>query len=261
MNLHGCRLLLLLLAFHLAAPVQAERIVRITNGEWPPYLSEHLPHYGIASRIVTEAFALQGIAVQYGFFPWPRALASAKTGIWDGTAVWQHSEERERDFYFSEPVFDSGGYVFFHLKKTAFTWSNIDDLARYRIGITNDYFYGEEFQSAVKLGKLAVEGVTSEEQNFRKLLGERIDAFPIIAVVGFAMLNQHFPPSEASRITHHPKILYNKPMFLLLSKKDPRNQKLMEEFNQGLQKLKASGKFDVYLRAALIPAPAPGAAQ
>ena len=33
----------LLISLFLAMPVTADT-VRLTNGEWPPYLGEHLPH-------------------------------------------------------------------------------------------------------------------------------------------------------------------------------------------------------------------------
>ncbi|MBU2254212.1 MAG: amino acid ABC transporter substrate-binding protein, partial [Gammaproteobacteria bacterium] len=47
----------------------AAESVRLTNGEWPPYLGEQLPHKGVASRTVAEAFALQGIDVAWEFHP------------------------------------------------------------------------------------------------------------------------------------------------------------------------------------------------
>ncbi|MCP4162741.1 MAG: hypothetical protein GY760_21990 [Deltaproteobacteria bacterium] len=36
----------------------AEETIRIAVGEWPPYYSESLKHYGPALHVVTEAFAL-----------------------------------------------------------------------------------------------------------------------------------------------------------------------------------------------------------
>lgn len=53
----------------LLGSAQAAEQVRLTNGEWPPYLGETLPYHGVASRIVAEAFALQGIEVQWEFHP------------------------------------------------------------------------------------------------------------------------------------------------------------------------------------------------
>ena len=36
--------------------VFASNTIRITNGEWEPYLSEYSYEYGLASHIVSEAF-------------------------------------------------------------------------------------------------------------------------------------------------------------------------------------------------------------
>ncbi|HYD78546.1 MAG TPA: transporter substrate-binding domain-containing protein [Paucimonas sp.] len=235
----------LLLAVPLAA--HAQSVVRLTNGEWPPYHSEEAPHYGVASHIVAEAFRLQGIGVLYGFFPWRRALDLARIGEWDGAATWLKSADRERDFYFSEPVLDSQ-YVFFHLKDAPFAWSSIGDLAKYRLGITNEYFYGHEFMDALKNGQLQAEGVPSDEQNFRKLLAGRIDAFPIDKRVAIALLKKHFSAPEIHRLAYDARPLYSEPLHLLLSKKNPANRKLIEEFNKGLKKLKANGQYEAYLR-------------
>jgi polar amino acid transport system substrate-binding protein len=66
-----------------------------------------LPYFGLASRVVTEAFAAEGVTVEYGYFPWARSFMLAQTGEWDGTLIWTKSAEREKDFYYSEPLFDS----------------------------------------------------------------------------------------------------------------------------------------------------------
>lgn len=58
----------------LAGCASAEEVVRITAGEWPPYLGSDLPHFGIAGRIITEAFATQGITVEMTFFPFANRI-------------------------------------------------------------------------------------------------------------------------------------------------------------------------------------------
>ncbi len=82
------------------------RVARITNGDWPPFLGEHLPENGAISQVVRESFALKGIETRYGFFPWARALALAAEGKWDASVGWAFSEERARDFYFSDALVD-----------------------------------------------------------------------------------------------------------------------------------------------------------
>jgi polar amino acid transport system substrate-binding protein len=76
----------------------AAETLLLTNGEWPPYLSKNLKYYGSASRIVTEAFALEGINVEYKFFPWKRAYKNAELGIWDGSVVWFDTPELRKFF-------------------------------------------------------------------------------------------------------------------------------------------------------------------
>ena len=46
-----------------------QTVVGLTNGEWPPYTSQNLKNYGVFSPIVSEAFELEGMTVEYTFFP------------------------------------------------------------------------------------------------------------------------------------------------------------------------------------------------
>ncbi len=237
-----------LLLFNLTHRAFAEEItVRLTNGEWPPYQSEHLEHAGIASRIVCEAFALEGIHVEYGFYPWNRSYMLAKKGEWDGTLVWSYSEERAKDFYYSDPVIHST-WVFFHLKTTSFAWNTIDDLKDFKIGGTIGYFYDKDLQETEETGKIAMHRIGEDEQNFILLLKKRIQIFPQDTNVGYTTLSSLFSREEAQLFTHHPRPIKAEPFFLILSKKIERNKELIAIFNRGLKQLQESGKVDQYLQ-------------
>ncbi|MDM8516805.1 transporter substrate-binding domain-containing protein [Desulfobacterales bacterium HSG16] len=225
----------------------AGETIRLTNGEWPPYMSETLQYGGTASRIVTEAFALEGVTVQYGWFPWKRGFIYAQKGKWDGSIGWKKTEDRKKFFHFSKPLFE-GKTVFFHLKSFDFDWNTIDDLKIFRIGGTLGYGgYGEAFAQAEKDKLINVERIPRDEQNFRKLLFKRIMLFPLDLNVGYAILNQHFAPDEIEKITYHSKPLVSNLYHLILSKKVERNGRMMELFSEGLKQLKASGKYDQFL--------------
>ncbi len=131
----------------------SEETIRLASGEWSPYQSENLKHYGVASRIVTQAFSLSGIRVEYSYFPWKRSYKYAETGTWDGTFLWFDTPERRKSFYVSDPIVDIQ-YVFFHLKSYSFDWKSIDDLRGIEIGGTLEYNYGEAFQGAEKEGRI-----------------------------------------------------------------------------------------------------------
>jgi polar amino acid transport system substrate-binding protein len=50
-----------------------------------------------------------------------------------------------------------------------------------------------------------------------------------------------------------PRRLNIEQLHLLLGKQNPDNARLIEEFNKGLKKLKASGQIEVFMREALGP--------
>lgn len=229
-----------------AIPNFAEQKVRITNGDWPPYLSENLKHYGVISRIVTEAFAVHNVVVEYDFFPWGRAYVLAKEGDWDGSVVWYYKEERAKDFFFSEPVIEMK-QVFFYLKSSSFNWKTYDDLKGIYVGATIGYFYSESFDKAEKAGKILVERVHTDLINFKKLLMKRIMIFPSDLDAGYYVLQRDFKKEDVELITHHPKLIAAKQSHLILSKKIKRNERLIKLFNKGLRALKENGKYDQYL--------------
>src|SRR3989338_416318 len=232
---------LLLLFFLLCNRLLAAEPLLLTNGEWPPYLGQQLPHQGIASRIVSEAFALEGIQVRWEFYPWARALRLAERGKRAGSAVWLRSPEREARFFISEPVIESS-YLLFHRRDRAFDWQTVEDLAGLQIGGAIDYDYGEAFQRAEREGRLKVRRLSNEEQGLRMLLAGRLDVFPMDKVVAFALLQEHFSASERARLSFHPSPLRSDPLHLLLSREMPGNAELILRFNQGLKRLRDSGR-------------------
>ncbi len=226
-----------------------EETIRITSGEWPPYQSEQLKYAGLASRIVTEAFALEGVKVIYGFFPWGRSYDYAKQGKWDGSILWTKNKERNKFFHYSDVVVEDGSY-FFHLKSYPFDWKSDDDLTGLDIGgvIGSKYLLLEKLEKA---GKINLERTPKELQNFRKLLTERIQIYQEAKLVGFHILNTNFKPEEVQLVTYHPQPIIQDSFHLILSRKIKKNRHYMDLFNRGLKKLKESGKYDQFVDASI----------
>lgn len=222
----------------------AAKTIRITNGEWEPYLSEYSYEYGLASHIVSEAFKLEGIKVVWGFRPWVRAYDDAKKGEhWDASAVWWPTQDAKESFLISDPVINTS-FVFFHLKKKNFHWQTFRDLKGLRIGTTRSYEYGNDFKNAIKEGLFKNEDVTTDEQNFQKLLKDRIDVFPNDPIVGAAQLRNSLLPEQAARITFNAKEFEKSTGHLIISKKCKNASEFLKKFNSGLRKLKESGRLD-----------------
>lgn len=244
MNAAGKTIVFVFLMCIATAAGAGEKVV-LTNGEWPPYMSENLKHGGVVSRVVAEAFALEGVIVEYRFFPWKRSLSLAQKGKFNGSVVWWKTAEREKDFIYSDPVLDVQ-YVFFHLKSTPFDWKTLDDLKGIEIGATTGYNYGDLFQNAEKAGEILVQRVPKDELNFKKLLKGKIKIFPVDVEVGYTMLQNSYPPETVRNVTHHPTPIRSDPHHLILSNRIEKNKELVLLFNKGLKRLKESGKFDRY---------------
>lgn len=246
-------LLILFLGFSaLAVAEKAQQeepvTVRITSGEFPPYLSENLKYGGIGLRIIEEAFALEGVAIEVGYYPWKRAYALVRDGQWQASATWSYNDVRNEQMFYSDPLYHSP-YVFFHRKSDSLNWQSLDDLASFKIGASSGYAYTEAFWKYAGSNKLTVQTAETDEQNFRKLIRGRIDLFPINVDVGVYLLNKHFSDKDRNKITYHPRRFTNPTTHLVFSRKVPSNATLVKRFNKGLAQLKASGVIDQYLEA------------
>ncbi len=218
--------------------------INLTNGEWPPYFSQNMKNYGIASNIITKAFENENIKVNYGFFPWKRSIELAKSTKWNGTVGWTKTLGREDDFYYSEEPIFKGKLVFFSLKSESFNWNSFDDLKKFNIGLTNGYSYGNIFDFYLDNKTLNIEIANEDILNFKKLFSKRIDIFPIDLEVGMYILNNYFTQTERNLLTYHSKSIDERSYYLLLSK-NPQNKIFMNKFNQGYKTLKENKKFNV----------------
>ena len=225
----------------------SQQTITLANGEWPPYQSQHLKHYGVASHIATEAFKRMGITVEYDFLPWARAYVYAQQGRVSGSLIYTHSPQREKSFYFSDPLFQAQ-VVFFHRADTDLQWRSVADLKQLRIGVTAGSNYGEVFNKAVQLGELSVQSVHKDELNFYKLLGGRIDIFPINIDVGMAMSEALLTPAERDRLTYHPRPVFVAPLHVIMGRAVKENAELIQIFNQGLKALRDEGRYDLFVR-------------
>lgn len=236
-----------LLMFLAVSPSFADdHIIRLTAGDYPPYQSHKLKHFGVISRIVTEAFALEGVKVEFTFMPWKRAYNVILRGELDGVGYATRKKERIEHFYFSDPVFQKQR-VFFYLKSDTFDWKEVKDLSGLKIGAMRGYAYNDAFDQADKSGLIDTHRVSTHEQNMRMLVADRVDLALSTLDQGLYAL-QMSEPDTIPRVAWHPKPLHSPSMYLMLSKKVAKNELMIERFNRGLKKLKESGLYDQFFR-------------
>ncbi len=226
----------------------AQEQITLTNCDWEPFQSKKLKHYGVASHIVSDAFALVDIKVKYKFFPCKRAIETARSGDFHGTFLWLRTPDRKKDFYYSDVIVEDES-VFFHLKTFDFDWATFEDLAKYRVGGTLGYKYAFEYGEYAD--KIKIKRVPKDKHSVAKLLEGRIDVFPSSKIPGYAILHKNFTPEQINKITYHKKPYLTDSYHLIMSKLIKGNERYVKLFNKGLKLLRENGTYDEYTKASI----------
>lgn len=246
-----CKVLIILSVFVTGVSAEGTKTLVLGNGEWEPFQSEHLRFNGVVSRIVSESFASQDIATEFIFYPWKRNFELAKRGKLAGTFVWSKTEDRERDFLFSDVVMRDFPVLFFRSDNPPDAWEpgNWTSLKGLRIGATIGYTYLADFASFEEKSLIKVERVASDELNFRKLIMGRIDVYPATLESGYGILNSYFLDEEVAELSYAPLMppgYEGVGYSLIIGKSYPGAAELIKSFNAGLRYLKEQGLYDRY---------------
>ena len=203
----------------------------------------NLPHKGLFNRIVKASFALEGVTATFEVMSPTKIFKLIKMGKLDASAAWTETEKRKHFAVFSTPIYLSNTVLFYRTEEPVI-WDELSVSNPVTIGITKTYFYGEEFDKAKREGLISVQEAHSNKINFKKLLGKRIDAFPVALAVGKDLLNLNFYKRQRQSLSYSSRSLYNEPMSVMFSKNIANNTDLVAQFNRGFETLKASGEYE-----------------
>jgi len=217
----------------------------IVTGNYPPAIDGAKSDKGYISRIVSDAFALEGITVEFLFLPWARGLRMVRMGKEASIMYYAKTPERMKHFIFSDPIFEEE-WLFFHLKKTKVEWSKLADLSRFYIGATLSYSYSDEFHDLADKKVLNVNWVARDKQNWQMLMAGRIDLFPNVTSSWY-QLRKLYNKEAVELVTTHHKPLKKQLNYLLFSKEHPNSAYFKNKFNLGFSKLKALRPIDYYI--------------
>jgi len=221
------------------------RSITIATGEYPPWVGSSLPHQGYVNHIIKEAFASQGLEVEFVYLPWKRAFEETRQGKFDATSYWYDNDERREAMLFSDRVITNRLVFFQRQDAPKVQWKNVEDLAPYRMSITLGYTYSEEFYAAIDSKILNPIIVSSDVQNLKLLMAKRVDLFATDEMSGYYMAAQlSIDPRKLAVI--EPALI--KPQgYLLAGKINPDSQLIINTFNRGLRTIKANGKYQKIL--------------
>lgn len=222
--------------------LSAMETINIAFSEYKPYMSQTLPHKGVLNDIIKQSFELEGVDVNFKVMSPTKSFRLIKAGEIDASVGWTPNESRKSFAQFS-PSLLSSEIVFFYRKDKPVNWHQLPKSKLAVFGATKTYFYGEEFEQAQQQGAIRVQFANSDKINFKKLIGTRIDAFPISLDVGLDMLNRKFSKRQRKKLTFSPQPLTSESLTLMFSKHSDVSQQWITIFERGFNKLKKSGGY------------------
>lgn len=207
---------------------------------WYPFFDHHNPgRYGIIGDIVYEAANRSGVSLKLAApSSWKRVLFDLKSGRLDIVAGALKTEERQKAFQFSVPVYHTQLNVFVK-KEPNFQFTGKEDLRGMRGVLIRGMSIGESFDNYA-LSNLIIEETTNTSSLFRMIYAGRVN---------YGIFYLHSGQNELQRINLTGKIvplsppISQEPIYIAFSKSSLCTQRIAK-INEEIEKMKNDGSID-----------------
>ena len=211
--------------------------------EEPPYFSHKLPGQGLSASIVKTALAKAGYPVSFAFESWPRAYEGAEIGVYDVVGSIWYTDERAREFHFSEPYLMHEIKFIKRKSDQDIRFESLDDLDGLIVGTLQGYAYDDEFLKSRKFVKLPQNYLL---QNLLKLsLGEIDLTLGEERKVRYEL--NEFMKKRTQEFEFLPKPLIRRGTHIAIGRSHPEHEKIVKAFNKAIQSMKADGSYNKLL--------------
>lgn len=208
---------------------------------------------GIDYEVFQEIAKRLGFDFQIQMLPFRRALLFLEQGKKEAILLIYYKKEREGflEYVIDEPMHFSTYFVYV-VKGKEFEINSIEDLYGKKIGKNRGFTISDEFDEAVRSGKILIDEVETRDQNIEKLLLGRIDAFVSNYASAQFVLKKM---GMLDKIHHLEYPLVDKGVYLAFSKKSPNiveMDELVKAVTKTLIEIKEDGTYqqivDRYLK-------------
>lgn len=232
------------IGFAFTPTVIAADTLKLTTGEFPPYISSSSQHLGPLSQIVSLSFEELGYQTLIDVNPWNRALKMADKGRVDATYAWSVKADRQAHFLYSKPLFIFEQRAF-ALSKAQLDVARTASAKSIRLCRPQGYTLQGHSQVLMNSGVAVHFSPPDVATCFNMLKAERVDIVVVDKLEGYSYASKQFKSLDEIKVLD--KVFFKYSNHLLVSKQHPKAEKLIEDFNQGLDNLMASGRYQTIL--------------
>ncbi|MCP4355778.1 MAG: amino acid ABC transporter substrate-binding protein [Proteobacteria bacterium] len=196
-----------------------ENVIKFTSHEWPPFSGKKLQQEGTCITVVRNAYEAMGYKIKITFLSWGHAIQAVKdSDKYAGFLCAYDSKERRADFIMSEPIISSP-VGFAQHNDAKISWSKLDDLKKYRIGVISDYVNSSEFDKMIKKRELKTEESIDDATALRKLVTKRLDLVVIDKnVMNHILKYNETLKGEGANLSFNKKIIEEQKFYIAFRK-------------------------------------------
>lgn len=241
-------LLLLCLLLLLAVSAGAETIT-IRADNWPPFNGNPKDaKAGYMIEVLREIYAPLGHKIDYQLMSWDDSLTSVRKGQF--TAVVGASRDDAPDFVFPQESLGTSMNTFFVLGKSNWLYSEIAALPKIKLGVIEDYAYSDELDAYIKANKKGGKVLVSRGEEALALLINKLQSGKVDVVVEdasvmlYALMKLGMPPGQI-KAAGSPQD--SQTLYVAFAPGNPTSKVYAQQFDEGIRKLRASGKLQQIL--------------
>lgn len=208
---------------------------KVTSLDWQPFSGAALPEGGAGVAVLRAALKAEGIDLVVEFYPWTRAMETAKDPAYAGYfPAWP---EDVVTGFVASPVLFRSAVGFVEPKAAPLVWSKLEDLRGKTIGTVQDYGNTPEFMRLIQAGTIKTQVVINDLTNIRKVAGGRIDG-AFIDLTNLRYLLKNDARDLAAKVQANARVIDNKDLLLAINT-GFANKNAVEVLRRGLSKIDA----------------------
>jgi len=232
--------IILILISLISINVYGQTELNLASNVWPPFTDVE-SEKSIAIDLVKEALARNNIKTSITIQPFTDVLKNIDAGVFDGSAAFWISEEREKKYLFSEPYLQNQ-LILVGKKGSDVSARSFDDFESARIGVVENYSYGVNINS----DKVMLVPGVNDQKNLERLLSDEIDYMLVDA-----LLIQYLLKYQVNDVTEYLEIgatpIIVKSLHFAIRKDVPEAENIIAAFNEEIHEMIAEGVYNKIL--------------
>jgi len=216
----------------------AQQTLRLTSLDWPPYTGAALPEGGETTLLLRQVFAEIGYQLQVDFLPWTNAVNQVISGVNGHLAYFPEYPLQDPKLLMSGAI----GYSELGLVESAnkpLLLTNFLALANYRFAVVQDYLNMTELDRLIAAKTLRPQINMTDKANVLQVARGDLDAAVIDKRVLQYLLkyDPEVKGAASGKVQFSQSLREHKSLHLVFLA-NKKNRKLVEQFNQQLQRHK-----------------------